>query len=130
MGIEDSYYLFEPVELEIKDFPAEGYILDIGGGGEGVIGRLKGQNVIAIDLRPEKMAEAAAGFADLANTAEPMWQEGEPSSPEAEIAPQEPRARLCAGRSMSSVVERRVVPPSSKPHGEPKARVPAWRESG
>jgi len=61
MGVEDNYHLFEPVELEIKDFPAEGYILDIGGGGEGVIGRLKGQDVIAIDFHSEELEEAVEG---------------------------------------------------------------------
>ena len=61
MGAEDDYYLFEPVELEVEDFPSEGYILDIGGGGEGVIGRLKGQDVIAIDQRQEELEDAAEG---------------------------------------------------------------------
>jgi SAM-dependent methyltransferase len=37
-------------EMKLEDFPAEGLILDIGGGGEGVIGRLKGKQVVAIDL--------------------------------------------------------------------------------
>ncbi|MCC6569840.1 MAG: class I SAM-dependent methyltransferase [Anaerolineales bacterium] len=36
--------------MKLEDFPAEGWILDIGGGGEGVIGRLKGSQVVAIDL--------------------------------------------------------------------------------
>jgi len=43
-------YTYEKQELALKDFPAEGWILDIGGGGEGVIGRLKGSQVVAIDL--------------------------------------------------------------------------------
>ena len=33
-------FTFEPVNLEVKDFESSGLILDIGGGGEGVIGRL------------------------------------------------------------------------------------------
>jgi SAM-dependent methyltransferase len=41
---------FEKQELDLPDFPAQGWILDIGGGGEGVIGRLKGSQVVAIDL--------------------------------------------------------------------------------
>ena len=44
------FYRFEKQELALEDFPAEGWILDIGGGGEGVIGRLKGSQVVAIDL--------------------------------------------------------------------------------
>lgn len=43
-------YTFEKQELELSDFAVEGWILDIGGGGEGVIGRLKGSQVVAIDL--------------------------------------------------------------------------------
>ena len=61
MTNKDLYYVFEQVKLEVKDFETEGYILDIGGGGEGVIGRLKGKDVIAIDLRKEELLEAAEG---------------------------------------------------------------------
>ena len=43
-------YTYEKQELTLPDFAAEGWILDIGGGGEGVIGRLKGSQVVAIDL--------------------------------------------------------------------------------
>src|SRR5690242_15141575 len=43
-------YTFEKQELDVADFPAEGWILDLGGGGEGIIGRLKGSQVVAIDL--------------------------------------------------------------------------------
>ena len=43
-------YHFEKQDLVVADFPAEGWILDIGGGGEGIIGRLKGSQVVAIDL--------------------------------------------------------------------------------
>jgi SAM-dependent methyltransferase len=41
---------FEKQELAVPDFPADGWILDIGGGGEGIIGRVKGSQVVAIDL--------------------------------------------------------------------------------
>jgi SAM-dependent methyltransferase len=41
---------YEKQEMEVPDFPAEGWILDIGGGGEGIVGRLKGAQVVAIDL--------------------------------------------------------------------------------
>jgi ubiquinone/menaquinone biosynthesis C-methylase UbiE len=44
-------YTYERQELAVEDFPApDGWILDIGGGGEGVIGRIKGSQVVAIDL--------------------------------------------------------------------------------
>ena len=39
-----------------------GTILDIGGGGEGIIGRLYGAQVIAIDNRQEELDEAPNGF--------------------------------------------------------------------
>jgi ubiquinone/menaquinone biosynthesis C-methylase UbiE len=58
---EADFYEFEQVELEVKDFKSEGFILDIGGGGEGVIGQLKGSDVVAIDIRKEELEEAAEG---------------------------------------------------------------------
>ena len=42
-----------------------GRILDIGGGGEGVIGRVYGVQVTAIDISPEELAEAPGGFEKL-----------------------------------------------------------------
>ena len=41
----------------------KGSILDIGGGGEGVIGRLYGEQVLAIDNCQEELDEAPEGFA-------------------------------------------------------------------
>jgi ubiquinone/menaquinone biosynthesis C-methylase UbiE len=39
-------------EVSLLDFPAdEEWILDVGGGGEGIIGRMKGKQVVAIDRR-------------------------------------------------------------------------------
>jgi ubiquinone/menaquinone biosynthesis C-methylase UbiE len=58
---DDEFYQFEQVKLEVKDFPSEGFILDIGGGGEGVIGILKGSDVIAIDLRKDELEETGDG---------------------------------------------------------------------
>ena len=42
-----------------------GRILDIGGGGEGVIGRVYGPQVTAIDVSVEELAEAPEGFEKL-----------------------------------------------------------------
>jgi ubiquinone/menaquinone biosynthesis C-methylase UbiE len=56
-----KYYVFDSVSLEVKDFESDGQILDIGGGGEGVIGRLKGGQVVAIDLRQDELDEASDG---------------------------------------------------------------------
>lgn len=47
--------------VPVADFPAKGLILDIGGGGWGVIGQLKGQQVIAIDIDPRELLEAPPG---------------------------------------------------------------------
>lgn len=43
----------------------EGSILDIGGGGEGVIGRLYTDQVTAIDNRQEELDEAPGGYRKL-----------------------------------------------------------------
>lgn len=52
---------FEKQEVTVHDFEAQGYILAIGGGGEGVIGQLKGQQVIAIDISKRELEETPAG---------------------------------------------------------------------
>ncbi|HSA96307.1 MAG TPA: class I SAM-dependent methyltransferase [Acidobacteriota bacterium] len=46
------------LEVTVPDFPAEGLILDIGGGGEGVIGQLKGKQVVAVDLSKRELEDA------------------------------------------------------------------------
>ena len=58
---EDSIYFFETQTVQVHDFASTGLILDIGGGGEGIIGLLKGRDVIAIDFRKEELEEAPAG---------------------------------------------------------------------
>ncbi len=52
--------IFEHTKLEVvvPDFPAEGLLLDIGGGGEGVIGQLKGKQVVAVDLIKRELEDA------------------------------------------------------------------------
>lgn len=54
----EQIYRNPKLEVMVADFPAEGLILDIGGGGEGVIGRLKGRQVVAIDLIKRELEEA------------------------------------------------------------------------
>jgi ubiquinone/menaquinone biosynthesis C-methylase UbiE len=53
--------LFEMQEITVEDFSADGPILDIGGGGEGIIGRMKTTQVVAIDISREELADAPAG---------------------------------------------------------------------
>jgi SAM-dependent methyltransferase len=53
-----QYARHDKLEVVVPDFPAEGLILDIGGGGEGVIGQLKGRQVVAIDLIKRELEQA------------------------------------------------------------------------
>jgi SAM-dependent methyltransferase len=56
---ERGQMIFHPkLEVVVPDFPAAGLILDIGGGGEGVIGQLKGDQVVAIDLSERELKDA------------------------------------------------------------------------
>jgi ubiquinone/menaquinone biosynthesis C-methylase UbiE len=48
----------DPQEIDLTNIKLKGRILDIGGGGEGVIGQLKGSNVVAIDLRKSELEES------------------------------------------------------------------------
>lgn len=57
----ESIWQAERQLVSVEDFPARGPILDIGGGGEGVIGQLKGRQVIAIDLIKRELEDAPAG---------------------------------------------------------------------
>jgi ubiquinone/menaquinone biosynthesis C-methylase UbiE len=60
-NLEKTNFVFPPVEWDIRDFKSEGLILDIGGGGEGVIGQVKGKDVVAIDFQKDELIEAADG---------------------------------------------------------------------
>jgi ubiquinone/menaquinone biosynthesis C-methylase UbiE len=52
---------FDREEIVVEDFVAKGFILDIGGGGEGVIGQMKGSQVVSIDLSKRELEGAPAG---------------------------------------------------------------------
>ena len=43
---------------DISNIKAKGFILDIGGGGEGIIGQQLGDQVISIDLRKDELVDA------------------------------------------------------------------------
>lgn len=61
---EDKYpdvYFAASLELKIDRIGGDGYILDVGGGGEGVIGQLEGSRVVAIDKRKDELEEASIG---------------------------------------------------------------------
>ena len=42
-------YELEKQTVLLKHLTADGFILDVGGGGEGIIGRLNGSRVVAVD---------------------------------------------------------------------------------
>ena len=48
----------EPLVVNLEQLALEGRLLDIGGGGEGIIGRLGGDRVIAIDASHRELEEA------------------------------------------------------------------------
>jgi len=59
---QDRIYLVDQQTIRIEDpFTDDDLILDLGGGGEGVIGLLRGRQVVAIDRRPDELEEAADG---------------------------------------------------------------------
>ncbi len=57
----ENIFFLEKQEVVVNHFDAGGFILDIGGGGEGVIGQFKGNQVIAIDPNKRELEEAANG---------------------------------------------------------------------
>jgi ubiquinone/menaquinone biosynthesis C-methylase UbiE len=57
----DRMYYFNRQRFVIGDFETQGCVLDIGGGGEGIIGRLKGSHVVSIDLRRDELEAAPPG---------------------------------------------------------------------
>jgi SAM-dependent methyltransferase len=58
---KDQFFYFKRQDIVLGDFESSGLILDIGGGGEGIIGRLKGQQVVAIDTIRRELEEAPDG---------------------------------------------------------------------
>lgn len=55
--VEEKYYQLGHHRITLHPLPTPGLILDIGGGGEGVIGLLMGNKVVAIDIRKEELAD-------------------------------------------------------------------------
>jgi len=58
---DDRTHTFERQHVVVNGLPASGIILDIGGGGGGIIGLVAGERVIAIDRLKEELEEAPAG---------------------------------------------------------------------
>lgn len=57
----EQIFRLEPQTVTLADFPADGFVLDIGGGGEGLIGQLKPGQVVAIDVNRRELEEAGPG---------------------------------------------------------------------
>ena len=55
--VEEEYYAIKKQTIKMKPIETDGFILDIGGGGEGIIGRLNGNQVAAIDKRIDELQE-------------------------------------------------------------------------
>ena len=55
--IEDFSYSTKTQSIELSPIETGGLILDIGGGGEGIIGKLNGRQVIAIDTSEKELRE-------------------------------------------------------------------------
>jgi SAM-dependent methyltransferase len=54
-------FFFEEQTVTVEDFASTGFILDIGGGGSGIIGRLKEDDVISIDISRHELEGAPPG---------------------------------------------------------------------
>ena len=55
---EMGLFLINPQSIELGPIETDGFTLDIGGGGEGIIGKLKGTDVIAIDTSERELSLA------------------------------------------------------------------------
>jgi ubiquinone/menaquinone biosynthesis C-methylase UbiE len=53
----EEYYMIEKQTIKMNPIQTNGFILDIGGGGEGIVGRLNGRQVVAIDIRIDELKE-------------------------------------------------------------------------
>lgn len=60
-SLTDRLYYLPLQTVTVGPIDAPGMILDLGGGGEGIIGRLEGDRVMAIDRRIDELEEAPAG---------------------------------------------------------------------
>lgn len=54
---EKKHYITQMQFVDLRPVKTESFILDIGGGGEGIIGKLNGNQVVAIDTSREELKE-------------------------------------------------------------------------
>lgn len=58
---KEQLHYVDRLAYDVAGFDSPGWILDVGGGGEGVIGRMFGSRVVAIDPIARELAEAPPG---------------------------------------------------------------------
>lgn len=58
MGEPDSYIETTEQKIRLERLKREGLVLDIGGGGEGLVSRIEGDRVCALDIRLSEVREA------------------------------------------------------------------------
>ena len=58
---EKELIRYERQDITVPDFSAAGYIVDLGGGGEGIIGQLKPKQTIAVDLIRRELEQSPPG---------------------------------------------------------------------
>ncbi|MCR4427458.1 MAG: class I SAM-dependent methyltransferase [Firmicutes bacterium] len=61
MSRDDRVFSADVQRVDLTEFTPDGRILDIGGGGEGIIGQLLGDRVVAIDTGRDELAKAPEG---------------------------------------------------------------------
>ncbi|KAB3531590.1 class I SAM-dependent methyltransferase [Alkaliphilus serpentinus] len=61
MSQDERMFSIDLQSIDLTGFIQRGKVLDIGGGGEGIIGQLLGDQVVAIDPRADELLEAAEG---------------------------------------------------------------------
>ncbi|MFW9961755.1 MAG: class I SAM-dependent methyltransferase [Candidatus Thorarchaeota archaeon] len=58
MNEDPSTFMVPPQDIVLPQISTEGLVLDIGGGGEGLVSRIAGNNVCAVDYRISEIREA------------------------------------------------------------------------
>ena len=61
LGKEFHIFSIGAPHVVAQPVDADGFILDVGGGGEGIFGKLNGSKVVAIDIGKKERQEAAFG---------------------------------------------------------------------
>ncbi len=58
MAESQAYMETQVQKIDLQEFSGKGLILDIGGGGEGLVSRIEGDRVCALDIRMSEIKEA------------------------------------------------------------------------